>query len=471
MEIPFVGGAYQGRSLNINSQVCQNLYPVMDQQGGKKVLALMNTPGLSLFSNPTDVGAVRGLEVMGGYLYAVIGSALYKIDTSGAFVVMTGNLISFTGRVWMSNNGTQLMITDGTYGYILAGNVLSRIADTDFPTPSSLTFQDGYFIISSKDTGRFYISDSYDGTAWDALDYATAEGDPDELQAVISAHRELWLLGKISYEVWYNSGDATFPFDRIPGAVNRVGCVAPFSAAEHQGVIAWLDDTRCVQASSSGYQVGKISTSQIEYQFAQYGTVSDAIGFFYSQEGHVFYVLTFPTEQKTWVYDSVTQMWHTRASGPNDTRHPANCYALFKGMPIVGDYDSGKLYKYDLAKYSDNGKMVRRIRSCPAISSDRKRITHHSLEIEFEPGVGLEVNEPTLGTGTDPKAMLQFSNDDGHTWGNELWADIGKIGKYKTRVVWRRLGTARDRVYKVTITDPVKIVILGAHLEAEALSA
>ncbi len=466
MEIPFIGGAYLDRSTNLNAQVCQNLYPVMDGQGGKKVLALYGTPGLFLFASPV-VGEVRGLHVMGVYLYAVIGSAVYRLTTVGTATLMTGALNTTTGHCWIKDNGTQIMIVDGAHGYILSGTTVTEIADADFPVPSSLAYQDGYFIITKDASGRFYISDSYGGTAWDALDYATAEGYPDNLVTVLSSNRELWLLGEESYEVWYNSGDATFPFDRISGAINKVGCSAAASACEYQGTLVWLDHNRQVR-QNNGYNSQVISTSQIDYQFGNYSTVSDAVGFIYTQDGHTFCVLTFPSHGKTWSYDFTTGFWHTRASDTTDLRHRANCHALFNNFNIVGDYQNGKLYKYDLAKYSDDGTALRRIRAAQTVFNERKNIFHHALEVEFEAGVGLAVNDPTLGTGTDPQAMLEFSDDGGHTWSNEKWTDIGLIGGYKTRAIWRRLGRSRNRVYKLTISDPVKVVIIGATLEATA---
>lgn len=461
MEIPFIGGAYKGRSTNINAQVCQNLYPVMDKEGGK-VAALMNTPGLDLFSAVGSV-EVRGLCVMGPYVYAVLGNEVYRVDVNGTATLMTGNLLSYDNPVWMAENGSQIMITDETYGYILSGTTLTRITDVDFPTPSSLAYQDGLFIVSRGGTGEFYISSLLDGETWAALDYATAEAYSDRLEAVVSLNRELWLLGERSYEVWYNSGAADFPYERIPGAVNKVGLAAPHSAAQYQGTMVILDNERRVQMSQ-GYSFIKISTEQIEHQFQNYSFVRDAIAYAYSQEGHVFYVLTFPSVGKTWVWDAMTQLWHTRASDMADLRHRGNCHAYFAGKNIIGDYANGMLYSFNLSTYEDyNSLPIRRIRAAQAINAERKNIFHRSLEIEFESGVGLYT-----GQGSDPKAMLQWSDDGGHTWSNEHWAGIGAIGKYRTRAIWRRLGRSRDRVYRVTISDPVKTVLIGAQLEAEA---
>uniref|UniRef100_A0A6M3IR80 Putative capsid protein n=1 Tax=viral metagenome TaxID=1070528 RepID=A0A6M3IR80_9ZZZZ len=459
MEINFIGGAYQGRSSNLNAQVCQNLYPVIDNQGGKSVLALYPTPGLREWCNPAYVGEVRGLHVMGDYLYAVIGLRVYRFTSAGVALRMTGDIGTTTGRVRMANNGTQLLIVDGAAGYILSGTTVTQITDTDFPIPSSCCYQDGYFFVTEAGTYNFYMSDSLDGTSWDGTNYEAAFVDPDPLQVMLSTYRELWLFGKTSFEVWGYTGE-TFPYALIEGSFSKIGCIAEDSPDELQGTIAWLDDQRAVRATE-GYQAVRISTTQVEYQLAQYDTVSDAIGYFYTQEGHVFYVLTFPTEGKTWAYDFMTKMWHTRARANDDYRSRANVCILFGDKHIVGDYENGKLYYYDLDKYTENGEMMRRIRAAQAVHQDRKLLFHTRFEIEFEAGTGL-----VSGTGSDPMATLQWSDDGGHVWGNEHSVSIGKIGEYSQRAVWRRLGRSRDRIYKVTVADPVKTVIIGAHLEA-----
>lgn len=466
MEIPFVGGAYQGRSLNHNAQVCQNLYPVVDKQDGKKVLSLYGSPGLTRICTPAN-GEVRGLFNISDYFYAVIGNTAYRCTMAGAYAAMTGSLLTSSGKVWMAHNGTQVMLCDGIYGYVLSGATVTRIADTDFPEASSLTYQDGYFIISRKGSGQFWISDSYDGTSWDALMYATAEGDPDNLVSVVSCRRELWLLGSKSYEVWVNTGNADFPFERLQGTNNQIGIEAPASATQGFGIIAWLASPRIIVASDGGYQAKRISTDQVDYQIGKYSVVSDANSFIYGQEGHAFLQINFPSEGKTWVYDFMTGFWHTRTSGILDGRSRANCCAMVGNIPVVGDYTNGKIYRYDLDKFTDDGETIRAVRRAQVIHNDRKNIFHGQLEIEFEAGVGLSVDDPTLGTGLDPQAMLRWSDDGGHTWGNEHWRNIGKIGEYKNRAIWRGLGCSRERIYEVTISDPVKRVILGAHLDAE----
>lgn len=464
MEIPFVGGAYTSRSPNLDAQQCINFYPVLDQEGGKSVSALYGTPGLKLFRNLNKAAPVRGLHVMDDKLYAVCGNTLYEIPKNAPLEAKSSTLDTLTGHVWMADNGTQLMIVDGSYGYIYQSGTLTKISDTDFPTPSSLTYQDGYFIVTKADSDEIYISALNDGTSWAALDFASAEGKPDDATAVLSDHRELWIFGDETTEVFYNSGDSDFPFERIQGAFIEAGIGAPASPAKGDNTVFWLDQYGRV-LRAEGYTPRVVSTRQIEYQISRYSTISDAIGYVYTQEGHVFYVLTFPTANATWVYDITTGFWHERRSyqegSYTDGRHRSNCYAFFDNKPIVGDYVNGKLYELDLDTYTDDGNTIKSIRAAQTIHNDRKFIFFHSLEIEFEAGVGL-----ATGQGSDPQAILDWSDDGGHTWSNEHWRSMGKIGEYTKRAIWRRLGRSRNRIFRVTITDPVKRVIIGAHLEA-----
>jgi len=471
MKIPFIGGAYQGRSLDINAQLCINLFPELDDKEAKNVIALYGTPGMVEFASIGSAVEIRGLHVVGSFLYMVAGNSVYKVSTdgSGANAALGGTLSTTTGHVHMVDNGTELMIVDpGVEGYIyetVAGGNVTAIADADFPTPDTVTFLDGYFIISKNASGEFWISASYDGTSWDALDYATAESNPDNLVTVISDHGELWLFGKKSIEVWYNSGAADFPFERVSGVFIQQGLGARDSVVQLDNSIFWLSN-RWQVIRADGYSPRIVSTRHIDYIISTYTVKSDAIGFSYYQDGHAFYVLTFPSAGRTWVYDASTNYWHQRRSYPvtwdgDEGRHRANCYAFFNNKHIIGDFEDGKLYEWDMDTYTDGGEVIRRIRRAPVIHSDRKLIFFNQFEIDFEGGVGL-----TTGQGSDPQVMLRWSDDNGHTFGHEHWSSIGKIGEYNQRAIWRRLGRSRNRVFEATVSDPVKVVMINAHLEA-----
>lgn len=540
-EIPFVGGAYSGRSTNLNAQVCQNWYLEVDQQEGKKPKALINTPGMVIFCTSGVAGEVRGLYPWKDYLYAAIGANLFKIDTSGTATNVGTFTATTTGKVWMAGGTTHLALVDGVNGYYRTSGAttLTTITDSDFPVPTSLAYQDGYFIVTQSGTDLFFISASEDASSWDGLDFASAEDTPDQSLLIINHNRELWIFGEETTEVFYNSGDTSFPFSRVSGGVFDVGCGAANSVVSGYEGMLFLDNKYRVR-QVTGYQSNIVSTPQIEYQIQNYTTKSDAIGYTYTQEGHSFYVLTFPSESKTWVYDITTGVWHTRSSGMAGARHRSNCCAFFNGKNLVGDYQNGNVYELDLDTYTDFGSAIQRRRTAQVVHSDRKKLFHSQLEIEFEAGVGSTTGRATLtavltadvvtsvtitdggsgystapklyfsggggsgavatstitagvitavtvitgGSGytsaptitvaggtSDPQAMLDWSDDGGHVWGNEHWTGIGAIGQYKNRAVWRRLGASRERIYRLTITDGVKPIVLGAHLEAISANA
>jgi hypothetical protein len=210
-----------------------------------------------------------------------------------------------------------------------------------------------------------------------------------------------------------------------------------------------------------GYQPQEISNHAVTNSIAnQY--VGDAVAFTYQLEGHEFYVVTFPSVNLTWVYDASTREWHKWLKWNNGSygRHPANCQVLFQGLILVGDYQNGNIYALDNAVYADNGTTIRRLRRCPHLVSDFNQQFFERLQIQFQPGVGLET-----GQGMDPQAILRWSNDGGETWSNEHARSIGKVGKYRNRAIWRKLGTARDRVFEFYVTDPVKAVVVSSDLE------
>lgn len=473
MKIPFVGQAYTGRSLNVNAQRCVNLYPEIDGADGKNVLALHGTPGLALFAT-VGSSAMRSMDVIGSKMYVVSFNKFYEV-LANATTTEKGTLLTSIGRVSIANNGTQVMIVDGTYGYIYntSTGTFTQITDTDFPGADTVCFLDGYFVFNKPNTGSFMITGLYDGSTVDALDIATAEADPDNLIAVLNDHRQLWCFGDFTTEVYYNSGNADFPFERIGGAFIEHGLAARWSIAKCDNGIFWLAQSKTGKGyivKASGYAPQIVSTRAIEYQINTYSTISDAFAYSYIEEGHTFYVITFPTGNATWVYDAATDMWHERAYRNTTTgnlgRHRGNAYAFFNGFHMVGDFENGKIYKMLLNTYTDNGDPIKRVRADRHISDgDMNNLFHSRLQVDMEVGVGL-----ASGQGSNPQAMLDWSDDGGHTWSSEIWGGIGSVsvggtGEYKKRIVFRRLGQSRDRVYRLTITEPVKVAIIGASLE------
>jgi hypothetical protein len=482
-----------------------NIFPEIVPEAGKEAAFLNRAPGLKFLAT-IGSGPIRGLWAFSSSdstAFVVSGTELYKITTAYAPTLL--GTVAGTGPVSLADNGTQLFIAANGPSYIYNNttNIFGQITDPDFPGAVTVCFLDGYFVFNEPNSQKLWVTALLDGTSIDPLEFDSTQGSPDGLIAVAANFREVWAFGTNSIEVWYDSGATDFPLQRIQGAFNELGCAAPYSVAKMDNGMFWLGRDRRGQGMvyrANGYTGQRISTHAIEWQIQQYSDISDAIAYTYQQDGHSFYVLIFPTGNATWVYDAATEAWHERAGWVNGefTRHRSNCQMAFNNQIVVGDYANGNIYAFDLDVYADNGniqKWLRSWRALPTGQNNLKRTAHHSLQLDCESGVGLngfgenediylqteydnylitEANDylieeqQTITTqGADPKVMLRWSDDAGHTWSNEHWSPVGKIGAYYHRVFWRRLGMTlklRDRVYEVSGTDPVKTVIMGAEL-------
>lgn len=474
MQTPILGASYVARSINAADNRMVNLFPETTPDGGQTAAFLNRAPGLN-FLQTIGTGPIRALwahQSNGSDFYVVSGVEVYKLTSLTATPQLLGTLTTSVGQVSIADNGTQIFFATNPDGFIYneTTNAFGQINDPDFTGAVTVAYLDGYFVYNEPNSQKIWVTTLLDGTSIDPLDFASAEGSPDGVVGLIADHRELWVFGTDSVEVWYDSGAADFPLTRIQGAFNEIGCVSAYTIAKMDNGLFWLGTDARGQGivyRANGYTGQRISTHAIEYAIAQYGNISDAIAYTYQQEGHAFYVLTFPSGNATWVYDVATQAWHERAGWDNGefTRHRSNCQCNFGGNIIVGDFENGNIYTLDLDVYADNGdiqKWLRSWRALPSGQNNLKRTAHHSLQLNCESGVGL--ND---GQGSDPQAMLRWSDDGGHTWSNEHWSPMGKIGAYYQRVFWRRLGMTlklRDRVYEISGTDPVKVAIMGAEL-------
>jgi len=293
------------------------------------------------------------------------------------------------------------------------------------------------------------------------LSFASAEGSPDNLVSVFADHSELWLFGNNTIEIFYSTGNADSPFQRINNAFIERGCSAKFSVSKDDNTVFWLGDDFVIYRAN-GYSPQRISTHAIEKAIAGYTSVSDAFSFNYTQEGHKFYCIIFPSAGKTWVFDISTGMWHERETY-NETRWRINCHEFIYGKNLVGDFSSGLIYELDLDTYTDNSQIIQRICTFPTIFQDNKRIFYDYLRIDLDAGIGLN-----SGQGSEPLIWLDWSDDGGRTYSNQHFRSMGKIGEYTRRATWRRLGSSRERIYRCSISDPVKIAITGAYAEVRA---
>lgn len=466
MKIPFAGGEYTTFSKNLNAQECINFYSALDNEGGVSKFSLRGFPGLKEWCDTGEYAEVRGAKEMGAYLYAVVGNKAFRVSSSGTSTQCTGTLETSSGKVSMAENGTELCVVDGNYGYTVTGTTVSKITGSSFPnSPKTVTERGGYFIVSIDGSGRGYVSDLLDGTSW-STGYFNAEGNPDNTVAIFEDHLKLIMFGERSIDPYYLSS-STVPFDQYPGLFQNVGLGARHSPAKNNNLVGFL--THDYQVSEyGGGEPQIVSPDSINYQIAQLSRKDDAIGMGVTIQGQPFYIITFPEANMTFAYNSRTKLWNRLCSYPEpyQNRWRGNCAEYFDGKWIIGDYQNGKLYELDYETYTDDGETIRRTRTLPAIHKDGRLIFHDKLSLFFEMGVGLDGGVQ----GEDPQVMLEYSDDGGHTWEGEFWTSMGKIGEYSKfsyGCQWTRLGSSKFRNYRFSISDPVKCVLVDADLEAD----
>jgi len=419
-------------------------------------------------------GAVTGLSLTYSGQYTSTPSNNVSTSTSGSG---TGLTLTLTFGSGTGGTGTYVISTSQTVGsetmYLLNFSVLPS-SDGAFSGADVVDIVDNYFIYNRPSTQQWAASNLLSPITY-GLSYASKFTGPDNLVSIIADHGQVYLLGETTSEVWADAGTFPFAFSRIPGSSSQHGIAAKFSVARLGNSFAYLARNNRGQSEivvMEGYFPKRISTHAVENTLVNQ-SVSDAIAYTYQLEGHECYVITFPSLDLTWVYDISTGLWHKWLWVDNQNnyhRHRSNCAALFQGVVLVGDWQNGQIYKLDPNNYTDNGNEIRRLRRCPHLVTDLQRQYFDEFQIQFQPGVGLEgITNPPLNAetvGANPQAMLRWSNDGGSTWSNEYWSNIGQVGKYKNRIIWRRLGMARDRIFEVVVTDPVFACIISANLKA-----
>lgn len=534
-KLPLLEGAYTTRGLIAECQRCVNLYPEINPKDAPQPISHYPTPGLSLLVNggeKLEVGPVRGLYFAANEkLYAVVGTGVYYVDSSFS-VTKLGTIAPKLTPVSMKDNGITLVIVDGTaqgYTVDLATNAFGQVVDGSglFVGADSVDYLDTFLVFNQPGTRNFYSSLS-NSVSFDALYIAAKTASSDLLQTLIVNHRIIWLLGTFTSEPWYNAGNPAFPFALQPGVFVQYGCCAKYSACSDHDSIFWLSQDkngRGLVIEGKGLQAKVVSTPAISQQFAKYATLTDAVGFIYQQAGHIFYVLNFPSADKTWVYDKTTGLWHERCSVDGngvEHRHRANCHAMAYGVNVVGDWQNGNLYKFDLEVFTDAGTNIVRRRGFPHVVTDGKRAVYAAFMADIEVGSADNVmwGTPTnytppdwkhpadfsddysvdfrtdeaqrigqqnddfssdynedfatgelvddtsaLDTYTGPMISLRWSDDRGRTWSDPVLMPIGASGEFFTTPTWRRLGVARYRTFELFWSVDAEISVQGAFVD------
>ncbi len=479
----FIGPSYVSQSPISDCEDLINWYvEVMESEGAKNRMALYPTPGLSEVAS-SSLSPVRAMFAQNGRCFVVIGYGFFELESNWV-LTQRGTITADTNPATICSSGVagnELFITSGGSGYIYdltADTLSSAIAGLSV---SMGAYLDGYFIALDTTNQRVRISAYLDGTTWDATQYRVRSLAGDNWVSMTVVHREIWLFGNQTYEIWYNAGTSPFPFAPIQGQAYNQGNYAPYSMSQVGESVAWLSANsqgQGVVMLSDQYAPRRISNHAVEFSiqaFARAGTdVTDATAFTYQEDGHIFYCLSFDTANITWAYDHTAStmlgypVWHKRGTWATDAlAHPARFdawapkfYCNAFGYNLVGDRSSGTVYKMGINLYSDRDSLaIRRVRRAPHVNQDKRVLVYSEFELDLETGVGL-----SSGQGSDPTVMMRYSDDGGRSWSNEMWASAGAIGVYSTRVQFTQLGSARDRVFEVAVSDPVPWRITNAYL-------
>ena len=464
--VALTGGAYTAHSIIANCQRSLNLFGEKNPDDAPVPFTYYPTPGLRLLGT-APMSGWRGLyAATNGNLYGVVGNTVYLI-TSGWTFIPIGTIGTTFGPVSMDDNATSLVIVDGSasgYAVNLSATTMTAIVSDAFYGADHVAYIDTYFLFNKPGTPQFYSSNS-NSLIFDPLWFANKVAYSDYLVTLAVAHREIWLIGQTTSEVWIDAGNPAFPFQAMQGVFIDYGCVAKYSVAKTDNALFWLARDKTGQGivlRGASYEAKRISTHAIEQAIAKYTTISDAIGYCYQMQGHVFYVLTFPSADNTWVFDIATGQWHEWAwldSSGREHRHRSNCYAFAYGTNIVGDWENGNLYALEMGSYTDNGDPIKHVRGFPHMMKDGKRVIYRQFIADMQVG--------TAATANAPLVTLRWSDDRGASWSNPVTGSMGKTGEYLTSIQWQRLGIARDRVWEISWSEPVKTALNGAFIDGK----
>ncbi len=473
--IPLLGGSYTSASLIANAQVCINLYPETNPQSSQAPAPVthMLTPGLTNLVGLKNATVRCLYRATNDHLFAVAGDTVYYIDGANS-ASSIGTITAGTTPVSISDNGSIAVLVDGTangYTFDIATNAWAVISDGAFYGANRVCFLDGWFVFNKPGTNQFYLSPNYwNGTdPFDPLFIASKTGGADRIISIAVIRGELWLLGAVTTEIWYNAGGADFPFARQPGVFINHGMQGGWSVSENDVEVFWLGrdiQGRLIVFKGAEYQAQRVSNYALEAEFQSYGTVNDTIGFTYQQRGHTFYVLIFPTADKTWVYDVSTDQWHQRQSLISASQHRwrANCFAFGNNITLVGDYTNGEVYQLDPTAFTDAGAAITRQRSFPHLVNGGKRISYDRLIADMFVDAGAAAAAVSVS--------LDWSDDRGISYGSVLALSFatrptqgGTPVAGLISLLATRLGMARDRVFRLTWSFAFNTSLNGLWIE------
>jgi len=435
----------------------------------RKRYTLYSMPGLRPVALLPS-GPVRGLyTATNGRVFAATSTSLYEVFAGWTFL-SRGTIHTGTAPASFTDDGVHMVFSvDGIgYGYDFQANALTPLPLTGPQTFGQLGYIDGRIVTNEPGTRRFWYTPILDAATWPALNFYSAEARPDLLVTLLVDHREIWLFGSQSIEVWFSTGDALSPFGRMQNVFIEQGIETPHSVDALDNTLFWLGGSPRGEGpmwTVNGYQPVRISTHAVESAMAGMPTVGDAVVSTARHGGHAWVMWDFPSGQQSWAFDTATQAWAewpALEDGGSFTNYPSNQHCSAFGEHVFGDRSTGQLYVWDIL-YHKLGAAPRVCRrTSPHVRNEQKRIRYNEFRLEAEMGVGLDGSPPV---GADPQMMLRTSSDGGHSWSQGRWRSLGKIGATRQQACWYQLGQHRQLAFEISVSDPVKVALLAAYLE------
>lgn len=472
---PIVGTFNRVKQKGINPEDTFNMYLI--NQGDEKVPdTLINTPGYNFvleFDQGTEGRALFVYQdpILGiTSMYAIVSQYVYKI-TSTLQPVLIGKLTTDSGYVELDgNNGNQIMIVDGSNGYIYntSTNTFGIITDPDILiNPESVTFLDGRFIINSSGTNLFQLSALNDGTTWSessgtVILIQSLQTDWDIIQSVAVNHRILFLFGTQVSECWNDVGAPDFPFARLDTMNFQVGTAARGSVVQSEGLLFWLGRTFNGVASimlSTGGMPKPVSTTDIDQAINNYEDPSDAVGYYFRENGYIFYALNFTVDNESWLYNITNNTW-TKQRMLNGNRHILQTIVNFNQLNYALSYLDKNMYELSQQYNTNNGEAIL-----------KERITHRffdptlrDVKVSYIEVDCLHGFANAIDPGSNPFIELCLSRDAGITFGKAMKSAIGKIGQRQKRTNWTNLGINKDFVFRFRNYDPIDFYLRDMSL-------
>lgn len=471
--LPIANGFYLSDAPVTSAQQCINLYPNIVQAPALSQETVLGTAGIDAIDSTGIISQQnRGSLVMAGIVYFVNGETLYRLnrDTVDPAAYSHDALGTILGgqRVSMATNGTELVIlppggvgsvwNEGTTTFTADINVV----DNDFTAngiPQYVVYIAGYFLFTT-DSKKFIISNLNNALSYNALDFGTAEADPDDIVAPIVHENQLFILGTETIEGFENIGGSGFPFQKN-GVLDDTGLLSPFS------IVKGDNSFRFVGASLNegpgiyeftGARAVKISNTAIDsiLQDLSDAEIDEIFAMHYGQNGQFFTAFSVQGRSQSFEYNAVSQRWHQRQSFIDSGLDAWRVSSIVSGYGelIVFDRIDGRIGVLNEDTYTEYGEMIfRRLDTMP-FANNHKSARISSLEMTIQAGVGNSA-EP------NPQIRMSRSTTGGKLFSSELSRAMGRIGQYKQRPIWRRLGRAAQyEMFRFEITDPVKVALI-----------